>query len=133
MKAIIAALTLLAVMVLLIEGKPLSIKEKGQGVQRRLEKLKEKLVSEQCEQVCPPMPGNSTSNLECARCIATGSPQLSDFLSAVALARSDKNSSSRMKVFLREKRHRRKKSRKNKKSKGGKSKSRKSKSDSNTG
>ncbi len=98
MKATIAALTLLAVMVLLIEGKPLSIKEKGRGVQRRLEKLKEKLISKQCEQVCPPMPGNSTSNLECARCIVTGSLQLSDFLSAVALARSDKNCSSRMKV-----------------------------------
>ena len=132
MKATIAALTLLAV-ILLIEGKPLSIKEKGRGVQRRLEKFKEKLISKQCEQVCPPMPGNSTSNLECARCIATGSSQLSDFLSAVALARSNKNCSSRVKVFLREKRHRRKKSRKNKKSKGGKSKSRKSKSDSNTG
>ncbi|XP_064389212.1 dentin sialophosphoprotein-like [Halichondria panicea] len=108
MKATIAALTLLAV-ILLIEGKPLSIKEKGRGVQRRLEKFKEKLISKQCEQVCPPMPGNSTSNLECARCIATGSSQLSDFLSAVALARSNKNCSSRVKVFLREKRHRRKK------------------------
>ncbi len=103
MKAIVAALTLLAVMVILIEGKPLSIREKGRGVQRRvrLEKLKEKLISEDCEQVCPPMPGNSTSSLECALCIATGSPQLSDFLSAVALARSERNCSSRVNVFPR--------------------------------
>ena len=43
MKAVVAALTLLAVMVILIEGKPLSIREKGRGVQRRLEKLKKNL------------------------------------------------------------------------------------------
>ena len=101
MKAIVAALTLLAVMVILIEGKPLTIRERGRGVQRRLEKLKEKLIREDCEQVCPPMPGNSTSSLECALCIATGSPQLSDFLSAVALARSERNCSSRVNVFPR--------------------------------
>ncbi len=47
------------------------------------------------------MPGNSTSSLECALCIATESPQLSDFLSAVALARSERNCSSRVNVFPR--------------------------------
>ncbi len=38
--------------------------------------------------------------MECALCITTGS-QLSDFLSAVALARSERNCSSRVNVFPR--------------------------------
>ncbi len=94
MKTFLITFTLLATMALLCEGKP--VKAAGKCTKKNSKKMNEnfsELIGEECEDVCPPIPGNNTAALECASCIVneTGSSNLSDFLSAIASARSEKN------------------------------------------
>ena len=101
MRVFIITFTLLATMALLSEGKPAHAA--GKGAQKRLEnskRMNEKysdLIGEECEDVCPPIPGNSTSALECASCIVskTGLLNLADFLSAIASGRFERNCTGR--------------------------------------
>ena len=106
MKAVILGLFLFAALVLSIEARPVRGRDRqisGKQEGKRLEKLMEKypefaeIFTEKCGDVCPPSPRNKTSALDCASCIIeeTGSPLLSDFLTAVAQSRSERNCSTR--------------------------------------